>query len=497
MRRLSRLAYCRLALISFFVISFFPRLYCQSNKEFFVIGKISQYRENTDNGYVTFRTFDLRGRLKDTSIKINAHGEFNAVLVQPFEGDIAMMYRGGFILLYMTDRDTIKVRINEKEYQAEAFDISSADFDGKNANLTVLINMFLRKKQSHHFSFEIPWYDKKLTDKKVGQLAMKRMEEEKAFVNTYGTSTNWDSRFIIWAQNEVIYSIAATLCFESATTARHKSLTIEELFEILNPIQINNSSALSNSSYYRFLYFLLGDIQIFANINSLYKKKLTENGNNELPICFAAINSHVEGIAKELLYYYLYCSSGISRRLPYEQEFLENVKSGFLVEAMREADNTRQISSFDITQRLAESNVDMVTKRRLVNIFKDRKREHLLVVFWASWCSPCMKEFPLYPSLADSLSGLKIQFLFLSQQTSDSIVNKMKIRYAKVGEFINLSGNEIKTLNNILNFSSIPQHFLFDTDSKLIAEFQIGRIGSDHVDENVVRMFRNSIKKKN
>jgi hypothetical protein len=48
-------------------------------------------------------------------------------------------------------------------------------------------------------------------------------------------------------------------------------------------------------------------------------------------------------------------------------------------------------------------------------------------------------------------------------------------------------------LNNLLSFSAIPQHFLFNRESVLVPEIQIGRIGGEEVYSNVVKAIREQI----
>src|SRR5437016_1662897 len=79
-------------------------------------GKIYGYQQGENNAYITFRTYDFYGRLKDTSFYITPGGSFTGSLSQPFESDIAVMYRGGYLDLYYSPGEKLYIEINEVKW---------------------------------------------------------------------------------------------------------------------------------------------------------------------------------------------------------------------------------------------------------------------------------------------------------------------------------------------------------------------------------------------
>src|ERR1700749_3739394 len=56
-----------------------------SRKTFEIKGHITGYSPDSNNRFITFRMNRVFGKMRDTSIQIDQHGNFSAVLYQPFE----------------------------------------------------------------------------------------------------------------------------------------------------------------------------------------------------------------------------------------------------------------------------------------------------------------------------------------------------------------------------------------------------------------------------
>ncbi len=94
------------------------------------------------------------------------------------------------------------------------------------------------------------------------------------------------------------------------------------------------------------------------------------------------------------------------------------------------------------------------------------KGQHVLVVFWASWCPPCRKEIPHMIEIHNKYKGKN--FTVLGIPTNDKPENSMKI-ITQMGvpypQMLNAQGAGAMAYG----INSIPYLILFSPDGKIIA----------------------------
>lgn len=99
-----------------------------------------------------------------------------------------------------------------------------------------------------------------------------------------------------------------------------------------------------------------------------------------------------------------------------------------------------------------------------------------LLVFWASWCMPCLAEIPTLNKLQAELGSQGLQILSINldekpQEKLPSILQQMKMQYPI------LLGNQ-EMVRKYGNFKEIPISFLIDRQGKLLELFR----GYTHAD---------------
>jgi hypothetical protein len=77
-------------------------------------------------------------------------------------------------------------------------------------------------------------------------------------------------------------------------------------------------------------------------------------------------------------------------------------------------------------------------------------------------------------------------------ETKEEKIQEVKNKYKINGEFISLNGNETKILNNVLQFSSYPSHFILDPTGNIVNN----KIGPLSFGGNIVEQIRNTMSKK-
>ena len=108
------------------------------------------------------------------------------------------------------------------------------------------------------------------------------------------------------------------------------------------------------------------------------------------------------------------------------------------------------------------------TSGNLIN-FKDFKGRYLLIDFWASWCQPCIANFPFMEKLMEEYKSDSIQFISVSLDTDSIKWKKAIIKYNIQG--IQLS--DLKAFKGVLPVfckvvTSIPRYVLINKEGQII-----------------------------
>lgn len=450
----------------------------------FINGKINNYHPTSNNGFITFRTYTLYGQRKDTSIYIKKDGAFRIKLLQAFEGDFAIMFADRYLDLYYMPNESLYIQIDETKWSDPEKMSAAISLSGKAARISKMVTNFTNAYTKKEF-MTVYWSDSTKSDNEVSLQRINRMYEEKTFLYNYLKNNNIkDVKFKKWAENYIAYNAGQDITFENFTSLRKKSLAIDQLMNVLKDIKVNNPEALNTSSYYSFLHMLQGAFQIIVNINPSYKDSIKINGLSPVPVYTHYIDQYSYGIAKQLLYFdlyrmivnpnfdYLFDNVLLDRGLKKQFNILKNKKNQSFV-------------PFNVMDRLRSAKIDSSTKNKLMHIFENSPDSFLYVDFWGTWCAPCMQEMPFYPRLISKLEKKNIKFLFLAVSTEENDALKIKDKYKIAAEFLVLNDNEAKAINNILQFSSYPNHFLISPKGIVIGN-NIPRIATGNEFNQIV-----------
>jgi thiol-disulfide isomerase/thioredoxin len=92
------------------------------------------------------------------------------------------------------------------------------------------------------------------------------------------------------------------------------------------------------------------------------------------------------------------------------------------------------------------------------------KGKYVLINFWASWCAPCVKEFPELNKLTADIPEDKLVRIFINKDLDTTAFEKARIKYNLTG--IHIYSNE--ELSTKYKASGIPQVYLIDKEGKII-----------------------------
>jgi len=259
-----------------------------------------------------------------------------------------------------------------------------------------------------------------------------------------------------------MYDAGFDIAFNLYTGKRRKS-NDEQLVKFVKDIPLDNPKALNNSRYYNFLNLVALDMQIVVNINPVYDSARRRMGKNSMPLYLDKIDKYSKGFAKQLMYYHTLTSNSVEKTGPYNERFDSVIKAPYLQQLISAKKNSAPFKPYSIIQRLKDYPADDSLKNRLISLFENNKK-NLFLDFWGSWCAPCMGEMPLYPKLMEQFKDAELNFWFFAVETPGEKALEIKNKYGIDAPFIVLNDNEARILNDVLQFSSYPSHFIIDAD---------------------------------
>jgi thiol-disulfide isomerase/thioredoxin len=450
------------------------------SKEFISIGgKIEQYQPDTKNGFISFRSNDLKGRSSDTAILIEKDGSFAVRIYQPFAGDIAFIYNEEFVTLYASPGDRIRLTINATQFAQKETRTASIKIEGEKLPISKWILQWHEVKDKWTPTFSADWENKELSDTIFAEQRKKQLAEEESFLENFIAERDPSKEFISWARNSLLYYAGLETSFHCFAGKLNDKLHDTALMELLRDFPLNSEQAIHCSEYYRFLSILSGDLQIIVNLHPSYEERKKLNGKNAFPIYMELYDKYATGLARELLYYNLFVSNSPTISEPYLPVFQQKVQNEIVRNDMT-IKRTKLVQPFqpvDIIARIKSHKADTLSKKRILTLLENLKGQNVFIDFWGSWCAPCMTEMKYYPELMDSLKNLPVQFVFLSAETKDEKVEEVKTKFPPSAHFLNLTDNETRLLTNVFRFNSYPSHFMLDGEGKTL-DLRLGGIAN-------------------
>ena len=106
-------------------------------------------------------------------------------------------------------------------------------------------------------------------------------------------------------------------------------------------------------------------------------------------------------------------------------------------------------------------------------IFDSAKGKVILINFWATWCKPCVKEFPELTKLYANYKEKGFELVFISLDDLSEIDSKLKPFLVKNGVDFTTYYNTISNPEELINYidknwsGAIPSTYIYDKEGNL------------------------------
>lgn len=114
-------------------------------------------------------------------------------------------------------------------------------------------------------------------------------------------------------------------------------------------------------------------------------------------------------------------------------------------------------------QRLAPDFISKDIEGKTISL-SQYKGKYVLINFWASWCVPCVKEFPALNEITSDIAEDKLVKIFINKDQDTTAFDKARIKYNLTG--IHLYANT--ELITKYKATAIPQVYLIDKEGKIL-----------------------------
>ena len=128
------------------------------------------------------------------------------------------------------------------------------------------------------------------------------------------------------------------------------------------------------------------------------------------------------------------------------------------------------------TQEITELAFELIDTEGNVYSQNTVKGKYLIINFWATWCSPCLKEIPVFIEFYKNNAN-KIEILGLNYESLDyAVINEFKERFKINYPVILYTGSNKAQYSNFGDLRGMPTTLIYNPDGKLVHTF-IGAIG--------------------
>ncbi|WP_166437016.1 TlpA family protein disulfide reductase [Niastella caeni] len=210
---------------------------------------------------------------------------------------------------------------------------------------------------------------------------------------------------------------------------------------------------LDNNDYWYYYYSGMELLYGLSRIDSLFPKGIFRN---------------------YLLGHYLYTWFIENNRLNPDEGILNRIKmmcsdSGTYAIIAREIFRTKR-------QLEEEKYEDMVSstwlreKETVINkIARENKGKVIYIDIWATWCGPCIEQFPYSKELQKHFEGKPVSFVYLCADSEKSNWQSSIKRYGLSGQHFFVDSDEISKLRARYNFSGYPRYMIINKEGRLVS----------------------------
>lgn len=391
------------------------------------------------------------------------------------------------------------------------------EFDGSKSDRTEILESMLFKgdraiTNNQISSFQAAYYESRIfknwdlmekaiksrTPDQFKYFADSIRSEGKQFYNEFINTNSIDEEAKNWAQFFLDHEYYSDLTFYPES---HRKALVLKQSEWDVPISyydyLNEYIPISKSLGSGYSIFGFADKYLYRYIRLRANKKMGENSeiileqHSKDSILLQTIVAHTSDQLLKQILITQYCNALLAESNidSFEKniEFIRsNISSAFLREPLFKTYEKIKliITESELPTKTRIERLDTKSKIALIkNITKDYKGKPLYIDIWATWCKPCLEEFPYSKKLQEELKDVTFVFLCID---SDEVPFKNTLKKFQLeGVHYYLNTNQSKELRNEFKIVGIPHYILVDKTGVIIYEGYKLRPSEDKIKEEI------------
>lgn len=135
----------------------------------------------------------------------------------------------------------------------------------------------------------------------------------------------------------------------------------------------------------------------------------------------------------------------------------------FLTKGMRPPEATQKLN--DLEKGVPEFAVNSLDGKSIK--LSDFRGKLVLVNFWATWCAPCVKEFPSMKRLVDTMGG-EVVVLAISYDRHREDIDAFVKAFGGIPSNFHIAWDKEKKSGEIFGTNVLPETYIISRDGKLI-----------------------------
>lgn len=167
------------------------------------------------------------------------------------------------------------------------------------------------------------------------------------------------------------------------------------------------------------------------------------------------LNDHLSGLKLDVY----------ARNLDFIQA---NIKQPFLIEPLKKrySEVSRKVNELPIPGNALIQNISDSSNAFINKVISDNKGRIIYIDIWATWCGPCLEQFPYSKKLQNELTD--VSFVYMCIESERTAFHNTIKRFQLEGQHYFLDNTQSKAIRKELDIDGVPHYLLVDRNGKVV-----------------------------